>query len=341
MKSRDIVRKAWQVTQVHLKKLIWYGVIPAFFSTVVSSGYLAYQYNAFRTSELFSDEPHSLKPFIQTVWSLISGHPWATVSFVIFAILFLLAYILIPPIFKGTLIEAVMRIRDYKPIGGSVEIGLRRFFPLFEFGIITGTFSVLTLFTEGSFILRWWGVNVFFAALPILLFVAMVGLIASLLFTYAEYFIVLENKRLIESIKESVILVIANFRKTILVFILMALIAVRVILNVVLVLLIPMGLVALGSYFVSSFTSVIVLTVAGVLGLGMLMLSSYLLGLFHIFSTAVWVFTFAVLSHREEPKAPTVLHTPPVPAPVPVAPMPPYVPPMAPAPINPYPQSIY
>ena len=333
MNSREIVRKAWQITQVHLKKLIWYGVVPAFFSTVVSSGYLAYQYNAFRTSELFSDEPHSLKPFFTTVWSVVSGHPWGTVAFVIFAILFGIAYIVIPPIFKGTLIEAVMRIRDYKPIGGSVEIGLRRFFPLFEFGIVTGTFSILTLFTEGSFVLRWWGVNVFFVALPILLFVAMVGLIASFLFTYADYFIVLENKHLIESIKESVILVISNFRKTILIFILMALIAVRVILNVVLVLLIPMGLVALGGYFVSSFTSTIVLTVAGIVGIAMLMVSSYLLGLFHIFSTAVWVFTFAVFSHREEPKAPAASHPGPASAhhPVPPAPAPAHTPPLAPA----------
>ncbi|MFH0821001.1 MAG: hypothetical protein V1908_04465 [Candidatus Peregrinibacteria bacterium] len=331
MNSRDIVRKAWQVTQVHLKKLLWYGMVPAFFSVVVSSIYLTYQYNAFRHSELFSAETHSnIRPILEAVLGFVKVHPWSAVSMIVFIFLFLIGYVVIPPIFKGALIEALMRIREYKPIGGSVEIGLRRFFPLFEFGVVTGTFSIVTLFTEGSFILRWWGVNVFLVALPILLFVVMVGLIASFLFTYAEYFIVLENKRLIESFKESVILVLSNFRKTILIFILMALIAVRVVLNILLVLLIPMGLVALGGYFAHVFSSVIVLSTLGLIGFALLLASSYLLGLFHIFSTAVWVFTFAVLAHKEEPKAPVVVKMDPIPVSHSLS----HTPPMAPAPVS-------
>ena len=56
------------------------------------------------------------------------------------------------------------------------------------------------------------------------------------LYSYAEYFIVLDDHRLIKSISESVILVIANLRKTILIFILMLLIGARIILNVLLIL---------------------------------------------------------------------------------------------------------
>lgn len=303
MNSRDIVRKAWQITQVHLKKLIWYGAVPSFFSIVVSSGYLAYQYNAFRHSQLFTEGQvtSEVLPFLRWLWELISAHPWATVAFVIAALLFFIGYVIIPPIFTGTLISAVMRIKDYKSIEGSLEIGVRRFFPLFEFGLLTGTFSILTLFTESSFIVRWWGVNVFFVALPILLFVATIGLIASFLFTYAEYYIVLENKALIDSIKESVVLVIANLRRTILVLILMLLISVRIILNVILVLLIPMVIVVLSTYFAAVLSSVFGIALIGLFSLAVLIVASYLLGLFHVFSTAVWVLTFAVLAHKEIP----------------------------------------
>ncbi|PIZ73362.1 hypothetical protein COY07_02095 [Candidatus Peregrinibacteria bacterium CG_4_10_14_0_2_um_filter_43_11] len=300
MRSRDIVRKAWQITQVHLKKLIWYGAVPSFFSVIVSSVYLAYQYNAFKHSQLFSSEVTSdVLPFLRQVWEFVSTYPWLTVSFVIFAILFLIGYVITPPIFHGTLIAAIMRIKDYRPIHGAVEIGVRRFFPMFEFGLLTGSFSITTLFTESSFVVRWWGVNVMMVILPVFLFIAMVGLIVSFLFTYAQYFIVLEDRGLIDAIKESAVLVIANLRKTILVFVLMLLIGVRIILNVLLVLLIPMVIVILSSYFATIFSSTIGLVAISVFSLAILLVASYLLGLFHVFSTAVWVLTFDILSCKE------------------------------------------
>ena len=301
MRSRDIVRKAWQITQVHLKKLIWYGVVPAFFGTVVSSVYLAYQYNAFKTSPLFSDPTrHDVIGTAKTVWGLISLHPTLTITLIVIGIIVFLGYVITPPIFRGTLINAVMRIKDYEPIEGSVEIGVRHFFPMFEFALLTGAFSITTLFTESSFILRWWGENIFFIALPILLFIAMVGLIISFLFTYAEYYIILEDKGLLRSIMDSTILVISNLRKTFLIFILLVLISARIILNVILILLIPMLVVIMTSYFATVFWSTIGFVLIGIFALAVLCVSSYLLGLFHIFTTAVWVLTFSFLAHKEK-----------------------------------------
>ena len=86
MHTRDIVRKAWQITQVHLKKLIWYGFVPSFFGVIVSSAYLAYQYNAFRHSALFG-EAGSADVFatVKMVWGLVSAHSVLTVVFVVLA----------------------------------------------------------------------------------------------------------------------------------------------------------------------------------------------------------------------------------------------------------------
>ncbi len=302
MNVRDIVRKAWQVTQVHLKKLIWYGAVPAFFGTLVSTAYLTYQYNAFKHSALFGGrQDMNLINDIKIVWEIISAHPKFTIILVILGAIIFVGYILTPPIFKGTLIHALMRIKKYESITGSFEIGVRRFFPMFEFALITGSFSIITILTESSFILRWWGENVFFIILPILLFVGMVGLIASFLFTYAEYFIILEDKRLIESIKESVVLVISNLRKTILVFILILLISARVILNVILILFIPMGVIILTSWLATTFLHSVAFVIIGIFALTVLLVASYLMGLFNVFSTAVWVFTYAEMVDRKTP----------------------------------------
>ncbi len=299
MTVRDIVRKAWQVTQVHLKKLIWYGTVPAFFSTLVSTVYLAYQYHAFQTSTLFTGKNPDIGNSIRQVWGLVSDHPKLAVFLAVTAALVFAGYTVLPPIFHGALIHALIRIKNYEPISGSFEIGLRRFFPMFEFAVISGSFSIISIVTEGSFVLRWWGVNVFFFVLPIFIFIAMVGLIASFLFTYAEFFIVIDNKRVIKSIGESVILVISNLRKTILVFILMLLISARIILNVILVLLIPMGVVALGGYLASIFISTVGIVLITIFCIAAFMVTSYLMGLFNVFSTAVWVYTYALLAHKE------------------------------------------
>ncbi len=302
MNVRDVVRKAWQVTQVHLKKLIWYGAVPAFFSTIISSAYLAYQYNAFKHSQLFAEqEGFALTKDIRLAWSLVSSHPKLAITLLIIGILVFLGKTLLSPIFKGALIHALKQIKNYQPITGSGEVGVRHFFPMFEFGIITGSFGIMTVLTESSFILRWWGEKVFFVILPFLLFIMIVGLIASFLFTYSEYFIVLEGEGLIKSIMESTILVIANLRKTILIFILILLIGARVILNVVLILFIPMGVVAITSYFATKFLHIIGFIIAAIFGLAVLLTASYLMGLFEVFSTAVWVFTYSLLKDRVAP----------------------------------------
>lgn len=301
MNVRDIVRKAWQVTQVHLKKLIWLGAVPAFFHTIVSSVYLAYQYNALRHSSLFEPQPtFSLVDDLKMIWGLVTSHPEVTIVVITLGILVVGGNFLIPPIFRGALIHALMQIKNYKPMTGSMEMGVRKFFPMLEFAIVTGSFSILTIFTESSFILRWWGQGVLMIALPILLFIATVGLIASFLFTYSEYFIVLQDKKLIESISESAILVLANFRKTLLILILMILIGARAILNVILVLLIPMGMVFMGGYLATQVFNALGFIIVGLIVLTVLALASYLMGLFNVFATAVWVFTYAELTEKNE-----------------------------------------
>ncbi|QQR83234.1 hypothetical protein IPJ72_05540 [Candidatus Peregrinibacteria bacterium] len=314
---KDIVSKAWRVTQQHLKSLIWYGSVPAFFTVLVSSVYIGYQYNAFRHSALFGNQSETdLVAEISRIWELVKHHPKLTLALVVVALIVFVGYVLSPPVFRGTLIYALNQIEKEESIEGSFQFGVRQFFPLFEFGVVTGSFSIVTLFSESSFILRWWGENIFFVALPILLFIAMVGLIASFLFTYAEYFIVLKGLGLIESIKESALLVIGNLKKTILVFVLMLLIGARVIVNVLLVLFIPMGLIVVTSYFATIFFTTAGFIIIGIFSILVLLVAAYLMGLFNIFTTAVWVFAFNMLTEHEITVA-QVHHSEPVPAPEP------------------------
>lgn len=301
MSTRETVRHAWQLTQAHLRRLIWYAGLPSFFVMVVSSAYLAYQYNAFRHSTLFSEEVYSVLDSVKDVWGVVSNYPTLAIFGLLLAVIFLAGYFISPPMFRGMLIHALDKIRQNQSLKGSVEVGMRRFFPMFEYGLLTGIFGITTLFAESSLILRWWGVKPFLMALPFLLFIAIVGFVVSFLFTYAEYYIILEDKKVIQAIMDSITLVLSNLRQTFLVLILMILIGARIIVNAILVLLIPMGIIALASLFPSFFLTPLGLTLMAIFAFVILIVSAYLLGLFSIFATAVWVLTFGELRKESGP----------------------------------------
>lgn len=302
MNTRQIVGQAWQLTQAHLKKLIWYGALPSFFVMVISSIYLGYQYDAFRNSPLFSDEQNNFLERFAALFELMGDNVGLSIVLTILALLFFLGYVIFPPIFRGVLIRAWEHIRVDEDIKGSMEVGIRHFFPLFEFGLLTAIFGISTLFSSSSLILRWWGEGAFFIALPFFLIWAMIGFVVNFLFTYSEYYIVLEGKRVIESIKESVILVLANLRETFLILILMVLIAVQIVLRAILVLLIPMLVAAAATFFATKSLTIIALIIVGLVSLLILIASAYSLGLFNIFKTAVWVLTFGILRQKPSGK---------------------------------------
>ncbi len=295
MNVRRIVGQGLQMTNEHFKKLIWYAFIPAFLGVVISSAYLTYQYYTLINSPLFSTEQRDIWAIYDLFKDIFADRLVILVTLVILAILVVLGNILLKPIFNGTLINALMRLERGHSIDGSVEVGIRKFFPLFEFGILTSAFSITALFTQSFFILKLWGQNALFFILPILLFVAMAGLMINFFFVYSEYYIVLEDKKLIKSLVESFYLVIGNLRKTILVLLLMILIGARAILNALFFLLIPMLVIFLTSYFETFFLSMIGIVLMAVIILVVLVASAYLLGFFQIFATAVWVLTFKQL----------------------------------------------
>ena len=70
------------------------------------------------------------------------------------------------------------------------------------------------------------------------------------------------------------------------------------ILNVVLILFIPLGVVLLSGYLASTFLQTVGIIIVSILGLVVILTTSYLMGLFNIFTTAVWVLTYSVLTEK-------------------------------------------
>jgi len=180
-----------------------------------------------------------------------------------------------------------------------IRYGFLSFLPLFEYSWLTRTFSLVSMISWTSFVGRNLGWDALNAFLPIMIFLAIVGIVLTIIFTYTEFFIVIDDRRVIESIAKSSVLVVTHLEQTLLLLILMLIISVRIIVQIVFVLLIP-AIIALIIYFVTSAAvPIVALTAGGVIGLLLLFLAAYLNSIIHVFAASVWTFTFLELTHDE------------------------------------------
>jgi hypothetical protein len=306
MKYRAIIQESWALTQSN-KKLLWgFSFIPSLISTLVFVVYGSYQAYALWDSALLFGNGERVNDLWRQGGSLIfesfQNHPGLSIFGVMLAAILGVIYILLPPFMQGALIQLMVRARNGHPISirEGIGLGFRRFLQLFEYDLAIRTFSVVTVATNALFILRNFGPSSLGLFVGLFSFIGVVALFLTLLFTYSEYAIVIDDDGLFEGMMKSAKLVMRYWDRTLFMLFLMALISVRILINILAALLIP--LLVIGP--ILFFTSITLAQVGWVLGilLGSISLyfTSYFVGVFHVFTTGVWTFTFLELSAEPE-----------------------------------------
>ena len=284
----------------------WFGFVPALLSFLVSMVYLSYQAFSLWTSPYVrqgATEVHLISDLARAVVDLFEREPALGTFGVIMLALMGAVYLLLPVFCQSALIQLVARIRAGEPlsIARGISYGFTRFLQLFEYNAFIKTFSLVGVFTEATFVFRIFGPEPFKLFSWIFLLVLVVGLICTLLFTYAEYYIVIDKEGVLNSIVKSGGLVIRQWHHTLFMLLLMAVIVIRVLLNLVVALLVPAIVLAPIFFFTSLTLAKIGVIVGAIGGLVVLYFASYFIGIFHVFTTTVWTFTFLDLT-REESK---------------------------------------
>lgn len=306
MKYRAIIADAWELTQTNKKLIWWFAFLPALLTTLVSLVYLAYQVASFWTSPLFNARASSSGTIFHTLLvngqNLIQNQPGLVVVLVVSVAVIALAWIMLPVFTQGALIQLIARKRAGHDISimEGFSFGFTRFLQLFEYHLFIKTFSVVSIITEASFVLRGLGPEAFAVFGWIFLLILFIGLMLTLLFTYAEYYIVIDRKGVFKSIILSSGLVVRHWHHTIFMFILMAIIMLRIILNILVALLIPFLVIGPIFFFASITLAIIGVVVGSIVGLIALYFASYFVGIFHVFATAVWTFTFLELTSKKK-----------------------------------------
>lgn len=304
MNYRAIIRDSWRITQENKKIIWWFGFLPAIFTSIFSMVYIGYQVLAF----WFWMDPSvaGTESFFgwmfKHILEFFNDNPGPATFLIILSAIFAVFYFILPVFTQGALIQILARMRKGIPVNvmQGFSFGFTRFLQLFEFHLFIRTFSIVGILSEGAFVLRNLGTDAFAIFGWIILFMLLIGLFLTLLFTYSEFYIVIDNEGVFKSMLRSSGLVVRQWHHTLFMLLLMALISLRILINIVVALLIPTVVILPIFLFASLTLTILGVIVGSIIGLIALYFSAYFIGIFHIFATGVWTFTFLELTSEQE-----------------------------------------
>lgn len=310
MQYKKIIAEAWDFTQKEKKLIVWYGFLPSLLTLTVSIIYLGYQFFSFRSSPLFLNEEKSfIFQSLRKIADFLSGKPTLTLTLIGVTALLVVFYLLLPTLFQGSIIQYISRKHNGQEVSlpRALGYGWKSFLPLLEFHTIAKSFSLIAVITEIGFILRNFDFQtVKILSIPILL-IAVVGVILSLLFTYTDYFIVIDEEDVFKSISRSVNLVINHWQHTILMMILMVIIGIRILLNILIILAVPAIIIFSAGIVAALGLEKIGIYIGATLGGITLLFAAYFAAIISIFANSVWTITFLSLTQEQNLSARAVV----------------------------------
>lgn len=285
--------------------MLWYSLLPSLLTTVVGIGYLLYQFFAFKRSHWFDNaETSFIREVITYVANFFQTHTGLITPIIIIFIIAVILYFLVPTICLGGLVQITARRREGKEVQNidGISYGLMSFLVLLEYHLFIKTFSFIGIFTEAALVLRNFEEEMLGLFIPIFGLFLVIGLFLTLLFIYAEFFIILKREGILRSILKSSKLVMLNWRHTFLIGLVMLMIGVRIIVNIVAVLLVPALIIVSAGFFATIALQKIGLIVALIIGFFALIAVAYFNGIIHLFTNTVWTYTFMDLCADEKNK---------------------------------------
>lgn len=285
MDHRSLLSDAWQLV-ADQRRLLPYAFAAELFAAIVVMAYFVYQLSRLwyvfdRGSEMRNTVMHTLIDLVQALLA-----PEFITYTLITVVLVVVGNFFVPLIIDGGVISAIhAATRGGK--GSVVQGGLRAFWPLSEYRVVTSQFSPLFLLSvfflllglfHGHF-LHYWAVWV-----GVFSFALLIGM----LFTFAEYLIVVDGKRPLDAMISSGGIVVSNVHHILIVFTLLAWVVLRTGLNMVLFLAFPAALIG-GFWWLTNTDGSIFAFTAFWIAMGILFfLLIYLFAVIYLLKTALW-----------------------------------------------------
>jgi hypothetical protein len=295
MTPRTIIAEAWHIAQ-NSKPLWHWGFAVSFFEalrtlqTVLTQGYYLYGYLS-GTSANLSDVADALATHLPA---------WLLAALLLLFIALLLIGYLFPTFAQGAIIGLSAKVYRREEAKGGLVLALSNFLPLFEkHGLFVLSRTAL-LITIVSLMLRYLDGSMLYAGIIALLILWLISNAFSFFALFADEGIVIKRKGVFASVARSTKLNIGNVGHVTFLLLLIFLISIRIAINAALVLVVPLLVVGAGALLAFILPPLISYALASMLGLGVIILASYLLAYVSIFRQTVWTIAFLELDKGKD-----------------------------------------
>lgn len=296
MTPREIIATAWAITTKELPIRRW-AFTSSFFETLLDVKLLIYQlYFAYK---YFGD--HGEAGFFDIEIALYHSMPFgAFLAFIIALILLIVVELFLPHLCTGAIIGLAAKSYRKEEVKGGLVLGLYNFFAVFgihEFLVLAGVSTVITM---SSLILRyvdeplsWWSVSVLFVLF----------LLSNLLrffFSFANQAAILQKISIFDAMGKSFKLIVSHLSHVMFLLLLLFVISIRILLNTAMIILIPGIVVGIGYLLTHFISPTISYSIAGVVGVGLVVAASYFFAYLHAFKHTVWTITYLELIKQKD-----------------------------------------
>ncbi|MDD2916571.1 MAG: hypothetical protein PHH70_01865 [Candidatus Gracilibacteria bacterium] len=288
----SIVGPAWELvmTTSFLKK---FNFFPSLLSTVYLGCIVLYQL-AFSYVYIFKLKDQFFALIIQWVHT---SYFWQFVTALVIGILL---HIFLTPIAEGGLISLIARrqersadIIDNKGrIGYGISRGLLNFLPLFELGNSLALFKLLSIITFYLFLLRIFGKDYLVSISICMTLYLGFSFVINILFSYARFFIIFEDKKALEALSLSVRMAIHNIEITFHLYFTLLLVYVRTFITAIIFIVFPFVISGLFTYITISWLQIFSIGILSILFFALLVFISHLNSVLEIFVETIWYNTY-------------------------------------------------
>ena len=292
--KRDIIIPAWEIIKEDSKLKKFY-FFPWILSIIFLTVLLVYQ-SIYTYVEIFWKKEEAL------VIILKFFHSDYLIEVVIAAIIFLIIYITVIPIFEWALIKYIDSKNKKQEFSTSESIWLwmYRFLPLFEYNNIFSEFKFIAILNAYLFTIRFVWIEYLSYISYIFLVIFFFSIIINIIFAYCKYEIVIWDKKPFESIWASSKISFLNLKTTIKLYFLMFLLNIRVIINFIIFLSFPILMVLALGLFTTKIFLAIAVTILSILFLFCIIILWYLAGVLDIFKNSIWYFAYIKWKQKVE-----------------------------------------
>ncbi len=295
LSPRDIIAEAWRLTTT-TKPLKRWGFFRSIFALLLDLKLLFYQLY-FAYAYFISHKEVGL--FDDVEWGYANLPGWLFTTILTSFIVLFIIELFVPSLADGAVIGLAAKAYNKEEVSGGFILALYNFFAiltiheLFVFSgvsIFITTCSVILRYTEGL-------------KIPLLVIATLLWIISSILRFFASFSeegVVIQKLGVFAAAGRSIKLTVSYLGHVVFLFVLMAIIGVRILINAVVIVLLPTVLFGLGvvlTWFLSTTVAAIIITIVSIV---LILLLAYGLTYLNVFKQTVWTIMFIEMNRQKD-----------------------------------------